>query len=336
MATISVQSIKAQLDDYVDKNRDVISTGVYAGDVQLDKYCKKVTKVKGSFPQFHKIMTRVVQGFKAEWQAMGEMQFNAKMLKNYRQKVNLPIIVDEIYNTWLSELKIEGKTPEEQPITKLIIKELLEKVIDDLSDLSITAKLDLTKFSGQFGFSLDGIAEIFRKGKLNTVNPFYKIPLSAITDANRLDMFKKFERTIPVKTRKKIKHVFCSENMAIAYADAIIEKYGEHTDYNESRTKRTQTFKYEVVGLVGLPDDVIFATVDGNMLKLIDLIDNPPMITDTQVQDYVLKIFMEFHLGYDFAINELVYVADFGATTKAGLGNAAKNKLYYESENLTV
>jgi hypothetical protein len=68
------------------------------------------------------------------------------------------------------------------------------------------------------------------------------------------------------------------------------------------------------------------------MIRLIDVFDKPA-ITDIQILDYIVKIFMEFWLGYDFAINELVYVAVFDGSAR-GLGNAAKNALYYDSENL--
>lgn len=334
MATITVASIKAQLDDYIANNQDVIATGVYAGEVQLDKYCKTISKVKGKYPQFHKLMTRVVQGFKAEWQALGEMQFKAKALVNYRQKVNLPIIVDEIYGTWLSELKLEGKTPKEQPISKIIIEELLAKVIDDLSDLSVTAVYDAANADGEFGKSLNGIQKVVQLGVANTTNPMYHIPLAAITPANVLDQFKAFERSLPTKARKKTKQVFVSENVGLMYHDAIIESYGDHTNYNEMRTKMTETYKLEIVCLENLADNIIFATPEGNMLKLVDVIDTPPSITDTQVLDYALKIFMEFHLGYDFAINEIVFVANFDGTTPAGLQSNELNALYYDSENL--
>lgn len=329
-----VASVKAELDDYIKKNTDVITTGVYAGDVQIDEYCKRVSKVKGKFPQYHKVMTRVVQGFKAEWQKLGEMQFNAKVLRNFRQKVNYEIIVDEVYNTWLSDLKIEGKKPQEQPISKVIVEELLEKVIDDLSDLSIIAQYDEANASGQFGFSLDGIGSLIKNIKTNTKYPCFKIPLDVITDANVLDQFKRYEMSIPKKVRKKVTPIFCSEDLAERYADAIVEKYGKNTDYNDSRTMKTEKYGIEIVGLQYLPDDIIFSTKEDNLLKLVDVIDNPPQITDTQIHDYVLKIFMEFHLGYDFAINELVYVADFSADAEKGLGDPEKNKLYYPMENL--
>jgi hypothetical protein len=334
MATILVESIKAELDQYIANNQNVISAGVYAGDVQLDKYCKTVSKIKGKYPVYHKILTRVVQGFKAEWQSLGEMQFNAKVVQNFRQKVNYPILVDDIYNSWLSDLKIEGKSPDEQPVTKVIIEELVAKIVDDLSDLSVSAVYDAANADGQFGASLNGINNVITLGLANTTHPFYRIPVPAITTANVVDGFKTFERTIPKKVRKKVKYVFCSPDIALMYGDAIVEKYGDHTTYNENRMTTTETYKFGIVALDGLPDNRLFSFADENMLKLIDVFDNPPAITSTQIQDYLLKLFMEFHLGYDFAINELVFVMDNEGTAVAGLQNNVKNAKYYDSENL--
>ncbi|PKH50855.1 hypothetical protein CXF68_09220 [Tenacibaculum sp. Bg11-29] len=331
---MKVESVKAELDEYIKKNTSVITSGVYSDEVQLDKYCKKVSQIKGKYPQFHKVFGRVVQGFKAEWQALGEMQFKAKVLQNFRQKVNLEIIVDEIYNTWLSDLKIEGKTPEEQPISKVIIAELLEKVIDDISDLSIIGDRDGGKADGEFGYSLNGIAKVLSIAQVNTKNPLFTISLNTPTSLNILEEFKDFERSVPSKVRKKVKRIFCSENVRLMHQDSFIEKYGDHTGFNDSRLNVTETYKWEIVGLDNLPDNVIFSTVEDNMLKLVDVIDNPPLITQTQIQDYVLKIFMEFHLGYDFAINELIFLADFGGVKKTGLNNEDLNKLYYSMEQL--
>ncbi|PQB08014.1 hypothetical protein BST83_13270 [Polaribacter filamentus] len=334
MATMTVASIKSELDEYVAQNKSVISTGVYAGEIEIDKYCKKLSKVKGKYPQFHKVMTRVVQGFKSEWQALGEMQFRAKALENFRQKVNLPIKVDEIYGSWLSDLKIEGKTPEEQPIAKVIIEELLEKIIDDVSDLSIIGDRSGGTADGNFGYSINGFNKLLSLVLVNTVNPCYHIPLAAITSVNVLDQMKVYERSLPKKSRKKLKQIFVSDNVALMYADAIIEKYGDHTNYNESRTTQTETHKMPIVGISDLNDNVVFCTHEENMLKLIDVIDNPATITDTQVQDYDLKIFVEFSLGYDFAINEVIFVANFDGVTPAGLQDNALNALYYASQNL--
>jgi predicted RNA-binding protein len=334
MSTISVQDVAKEVNEYVKNNTEVIAAGVYSSEVTINKYCKTLTAIKGKFPQFHSILTRVVQGYKAEWQELGTAQFKHKMLKNYHHKVNFPIIPSEILNTWLAELYTTGKTAAEHPISKYIMDELLLKVTDDLEDLSQTGvRNDLTA-DGEFGSSLDGIATQIENALGNVLHPAFKIPLNAITDANILDEIKSFEKKLPKKTRKKCKQLFMSDSLAMTFADQYEQTYGTNVNYTVDGNMKTPLTKLEIVGLPNIPDDVIFTTVDGNMVRLIDVFDKPA-VTETQVLDYKLKIFMEFFLGYDFLINQLVYVATFAGENR-GLNNAVQNALYYDSEDLIV
>ncbi|MBB3123748.1 hypothetical protein FHS04_001251 [Mesoflavibacter sabulilitoris] len=334
MATMSIEDVQKELNEYISNNKEIVSAGVYSDEIQLNKYCKTITAVKGKFPAFHKIMGHVVQGFKAEWQELGEAEFKHKMLKNYRQKVNFPIVPDEVLNTWLAELYVEGKTAEEHPISKHIMEDLMAKVTDDLDDLSQSASYDAGNFSGAYGGSIDGIEAQRDAAIADTDHPAFKIPLNAITPANILDEFKSFEKQLPKKMRKKVKRVFVSDNIAMEFADQYEQQYGTKPTYTANDTMKTPLAKLEIVGLHGVSDDFMVATVDGNLGRLIDVFDKP-QVTDIQKQDYKLKIFMDWHLGYDFLINELTYVAVFDGSDR-GLGNADKNALYYDSENLVV
>jgi hypothetical protein len=334
MATMTIEDVQKELSEYVKNNTGIVSAGVYSPEITINKYCKTITSVKGKYPNFHKVMGHVVQGFKPEWQKLGEASFKHKMLQNFRQKVNFEIIPDEVLSTWLAELFVENKTAQEQPISKHIMDDLMEKVVDDLDDLSQSGEYDALTADGEFGSSLDGIATQRDKALANTTHPAFKIPLSAITTSNILAQFKLFEKGIPKKIRKKIKRIFVSDNVALMYADAYELEYGTNVTYTDDNAFKTPRFKFEIVGLHNVPDDFIVATVEDNLFRLIDVFDKP-QVTDIQKQDYVLKIFMDWFLGYDFAINELTYIAVFDGSDR-GLGNADLNALYYDSENLVV
>lgn len=334
MSTISVQDVAKEVNEYVKANTDVIAAGVYSEEVTINKYCKVLTAIKGKYPQFHSILSRVVQGFKAEWQELGEAQFKHKMLQNFHHKVNYPVIPSEILNSWLAELYTTGKTAADHPISKYIMTELMAKVIDDLEDLSQIGEYDAANADGEFGKSLDGIAKQIEKALADTTHPAFKIPLNAITPSNILDEVKSFEKQLPKKTRKKCKYLFMSDSQKLEFADQYEQEYGTKVTFTDADTIKTPLTKMEIVGLPNIPDDLIFTTVEGNMVRLIDVFDKPS-VTETQILDYKLKIFMEFWLGYDFLINQLVYVAVFDGSDR-GLGNAPQNALYYDSENLVV
>lgn len=330
--SLNIQDVAKEVGEYIANNKEVVSAGVYSNEITINKYCKTITAVKGKYPSFHKIMTRVVQGFSATWQALGDAEIKHKMLQNFRQKVNFPIVPDEVLNTWLAELYTEGKTKEEHPISKHIMDELMLKVIDDIEDLSQTATYDALNFSGQYGNSFNSIPAQLTAAFANTDHPAFKIPLNAITTSNVLNEFKSFERQLPKKVRKKVKYIFCSDNVALDYASAYEDAYQTSVIYTENDTMKTPRIKYEIVGLPNVPDTFLMATVPDNMARLIDVFDKP-QVTDIQVLDYELKIFMDWHLGYDFLINELVFGAVFDASPR-GLGNATLNAKYYDSENL--
>jgi len=89
-----------------------------------------------------------------------------------------------------------------------------------------------------------------------------------------------------------------------------------------------------MVAIPGYEGDQIFSAVEGNFKRLIDVFDGAPAVTDIQKQDYKIKIFMELWKGYDFLIDELVFVSNYADTT-LGLGSTAKNKKYYGFDGVT-
>lgn len=329
---MSIEDVKKELGEYISNNKEVVSAGVYSSEIILNKYCKTITAVKGKYPAFHKIMGHVVQGFKAEWQKLGEAEFKHKILQNFRQKVNFEIIPDEVLHTWLAELYVEGKKAEEHPISKHIMDDLMAKVIDDIDDLSQSGEYDALTSSGTYGNSIDGIEQQRQKALANVTHPAFRIPLNAITPVNILDEFKSFEKQLPKKMRRKVKRVFVSDSIAMEFADQYEKEYGKNVNYTDDGTIKTPRLKFEIVGLPSVPDNFFVATVEDNLARLIDVFDKPG-VTDIQKHDYVLKIFMDWHLGYDWLINELVYIGVFDGSDR-GLQSAPLNALYYDSENL--
>ncbi|MGB0867957.1 MAG: hypothetical protein ACPGSD_00045 [Flavobacteriales bacterium] len=338
MSTITTTQVHDELKKYVKVNTKVIALDINkAMKSPLSKYARVIGKVKGKFPQFHSLVSRVVQGFgAAKWTPMGQAQFQAKILRNYRQKVNFEVKPEEIHGTYLAEMLEEGKKQADQPISKYIIEQLLlPQVAEDTAELTIDGEYDPAKL-GQFGFSLLGMNSIITQGKTDVKNPFFKIPVPVPTAVNILDVVLKFEKNLPRKMRRKgkCKYIFMSDTMADNYSLAYAEEYGEN-NLVQKNVLKTVLGKREIVGIPWLNDDIIFTTPvgkNGNLGELKDL-DNPGRISKIEEIDYIVKIFMDFYLGFDFLINEMVAVADSGIVR--GLGNTAKMEAYYPGESET-
>lgn len=332
--TISIDDVVKELGTFLAHNPTLVSAALNRAEITLDKHTKPLTKIKGNYPQGHTLIGDVVQGFDPVWKELGTVQVEHKILQNFHQKVNFAIIPADILHSYYAELYAEDKDPKDMPISKYIMdNELLPKVIDNMATLSISGVFDPAR-KDEFGFSMDGVLTLLDKMTDRDVapkHPAFEIPLDVLTDVNVVDQFTNFERKLPSKMKSRIKKIFCSENTAERYVLDYEEKFGQNKFQND--TLKTRLGKREIVILEGMEDDRIFATTEGNFKRLIDVFDEP-RVTDIQKQDYKVKIFMEFWKGYDFLINEMVFVSNY-TDLRYGLGDQAKNQKYFRIDGVT-
>jgi hypothetical protein len=73
--------------------------------------------------------------------------------------------------------------------------------------------------------------------------------------------------------------------------------------------------------------NIIFTTPNENFLLLTDDLDgNGPKVTDIQIQDYDVKIFMEWWMGLGFWTNQMVLVSVYSGS---GSGLSSEHSTYY-------
>jgi len=336
MAGLTVDDIVKDANTYLPENKEIIASSINRMDIPLDAHTKPITKVKGLWPQGSALITNVVQGFAPVWNDMGAVQIDHKLLVNYRHKVNFGFTPDDIEGTYYAHLYQEKLKPEDMPITKYVVDELvIPKVVDDIAELSVNGVYDAANLD-VFGNSMNGLDAVLTgmlAGAPGTDHTPFKIPLAAITDANIIDQVKAYEKQIPSKLKSKVKKIYMSESNLERYKDLYQETYGNNTFLNG--VTKTPLRQLEIVGIPGWDSDTIFSTVDGNFVRLLDLFDGKPAITDVQKADYKVKFFMEFWKGYDFLVNELVFISNF-ADAEYGLGSTALNQKYYGFDGVTV
>lgn len=336
MADLTIDDIVKDADTYLPMNTGLVAASVNRMDIALDQHTKPITKVKGLYPQGAALITNVVQGFAPVWNDMGSVQIDSKTLKNYRHKVNFGFTPDEVQASYWAYLYEENKKPEDMPITKYVVEQMLmPKVVDDIATLSVKGVYNGAAL-GVFGNSMNGLEQIltnlFAEVPGTGHTPF-KIPISALTDTNIVTQVTAYERAIPSKLKNKITKIFMSENNVERYVLQYEAEFGNNTFQNDAT--KTRLGKRTIIGIPGMDSDDIFSTIDGNFVRLLDFFDGKPAITDVQKLDYKVKYFMEFWKGYDFLVNELVLVANV-ADAEYGLGSTVLNQKYYGFDGVTV
>lgn len=319
MAGINATDIKNELLAFNRKNNRTVESFVYAKDSQLAKHAKTLIKVNGKYPIPQAIMGHVVQGFRAQWDAMGELRLKNNELVAYRQKVNFPFKPNDIYSSWLGDMYDEGKKPDEHPISKYIMNDLLGPAVKrDNGILEITGKYG--EGNQTFGASMNGIEQVLTAGIADVKNPMIRNVLpGGLTEANIVDQVKKYEKYLEDKyplIKNLFKKLYMSSTMATNYKEKYEQLYGVNTDYTAAGGMKTKILGMEIIPLDYADSQTMFATPNGNMVRMIDVIDaERPAVTDVQVENYDVKVFMEFTIGYGFVFNQMVCVATYSGAS---------------------
>lgn len=334
--TLNIDDIKNELVRYLHRNPKAFQAAVLSSEIYINRFAKTITKVRGHYPTVTTLMSHVVQIFDSKkFTPYGDITFFKKDLKNFHQKVDFVLDPAEIIGTIYQEMYDESKKLEQKSISKLAMQMLKEKVIDDVNILSVDGEYDASQAGSTtpvFGTSMDGLNKIHKQIAEDEKNPVFFIPSDAITESNIIDVITEYERGLPELMKNKIKKIVMSANDLETYQIAYTEKYGQNKF--QDNAIRTALGKREIIGIPNLEEGTIISTVDGNFLRLIDEISNPATITDVQKQDRILKVFGEFTLGYDYAVNQLVYMHTADGSKQRGLNNAEQNELFYASEGL--
>ncbi|MDY3380703.1 hypothetical protein PG659_05850 [Riemerella anatipestifer] len=332
--TLNIEQIRNELLRYIAANPRAIQSAIMSSEVFTNRYTKTVTKVKGHYPSIQMLMSNVVQIFESKkFTPYGGITFLNKTLTNFHQKIDFELDPSEILGTYLEDTYEESKKADQKSISKSAIELLIKKTIDDVNTLSITGKYDASKKGADkpvFGTAMDGLNEIHKKIAKDTDNPAFLIPGDAVTQSNILDVVTKYEKQLPELAKPKVKVLFMNSTDLEDYTLAYEDRFGQNKF--QDNASRTRLGKRLIVGLPNLTQGTIVSTVDNNLLKLIDEIDNPATISDIQIHDRVLRVYGEFNLGYDYAINQLVYMHTADGSKNRGLNNREQNELIYPNE----
>ncbi len=324
---MNIQKLTEALGAYIRANNKEIRAMIYNVDSPLLSRARTITKVKGEFPAINSITTDVIQGFVAEWNAMGNTRITPNILKAYHQKVNFEFVPATIEASWLGDMNEEDLDLPEKSISKYIMeKELKPRAQDNVRHLIINGVYNGSAL-GVFGNSMNGVIKMLADGVASADNPMYRIPIAVLTDSNAVDEVTKFERAIPSKFRRYIKEIFISTSDFGKYKLDYINQYGGVSWANESSTMKTAIYNIPLTPVDEMPEGApLWCTIQDNLLRLVDKF-NAPTVTDIQKLDYKVKIFMEFHLGVGFWTNQFVFVS---VPTGSGSGLVSgENTLFY-------
>lgn len=319
-ATIDVEQLKTEFGTYLSQNGNnlMIHNQIF-NEFTSSKYFRDVAAVT-EYRALQAQINSVTQQFNAKWTPAGGVKFTPITVKNFRHKINYPIIPAQVLDSYLLHLYNEQVSPDQMPITTYIIhKQVYPKLLDDIEKRMIFKGKFVEKADENASStpeqSMDGLGYqlIREKADANTrINfPNLTIDWNSATPQEIVKFFENFVDAIDKDYG--ITEIFAADTIRTKYIRAYEIVYGGGQKFvggmnPEAKIDYSDVKIVSPKGMEGLP--IIFATTsgeNGNMIKLRHKNVPPQVINDVQKHGYEVRLFGEYWLGVGFELAELVY-----------------------------
>jgi len=320
--TIDVSELKTEFGTFLNVQRNIeIITQLFQGFTS-SKYFRQVLAIT-EYRASQALITSVVQQFTSEWTPSGKTKFTPIIVKNRRHKINVPIKPADVLDSYIFFLYEEGLSPDQMPITKYIIENLVKPQI--LQDIELRMI-----FKGKYNEAtdveendaatppedaMDGLETILVEAKtsgnkgINFFVPSFAFNYLTATDEQILKFTSEFVAWIKPMYRGFAMNIHCSfefwRRYRVAYKNVWGQGSGQVGDFGTDKVDFSNNTLVPLDGMYGSP--ILFATPAANMVRLRHKNEVPNIINDVQKSNYTVKLFGEFWMGVGFPIGEAVF-----------------------------
>ncbi len=312
--TIETSELQKEFGKYISSERiDILRR--LTNDLTCTDYMTTIVTDKTEWRASQAIIDSVLQQFTPFWTPSKGTKFTPITIKNFFLKVNVPIKPADIIEDYIGYLYDENLSPEQMPIVKYIVNELvLPKLSEDLEDAMATGKFIEAKptkdgeDASPAGDSMDGFVTILKKLKSEgkEIGAWLLPDVAKLTRANILEKVENAVDSVASKYKKKKMFIHADPDIILLYNRAYQDKYPntKNVDKDNMQVDFTKFTWAPVDGMQG--SGAFFLTPKENFKHLMSKNHREAKIY-MQVQNYDVKVFMEFRKGTGFAMQEAIF-----------------------------
>lgn len=313
--TIDTAELQTEFGKYVAGGKIDIMRTLMSGLTDT-QYMTTIVTDKTEWRAAQADIDSVLQQFTPYWTPSGKATFSPITIKNFFLKVNQPIKPADIIDQYLGHMYDENLTPDQMPIVKYIVDELiLPKLGEDLQ--LAMAQGEFVEFEptgdgtaateGHVLASMDGYVTQLEKLKATVGNKVtWLLDAVELTSANIVESFESIVTAIAPKYRNKRLTIYIDPDLMRMYNLAYRDKFPttKNDDKNENRLDYTNFVFQPLEGLIGT--GVFFLTPKENFKHTMSKNHNEVKVY-LQVLNYDVKVFIEFRKGVGFAVQEALF-----------------------------
>lgn len=224
--TIDTQELRKEFGKYVSSERIEIIQGLM-GKTESTQYMSTIMTDKTEIRAQQAAIDSVLQQFTPNWTPKGKAKFTPLTIKNFKCKLNVAIVPSDIMEDILGYLYDEDLKPEDMPIVKYIIQQLIFPKLDEEREVALAVGEFKETTAAKDGDDATDANEVM-DGYITQLRKYKKdvnIPITWLLNGVALDDAKlvtQIEQAVD-----QVKPLYKSKTMFIHADPDLIVRYGK-------------------------------------------------------------------------------------------------------------
>lgn len=226
-STIETTELQKEFGKYVSSERIEILKGLM-GTTESTKYMSTLVTDKTEVRAQQAAIDSVLQQFVPKWTPKGKSKFTPLTIKNYKCKINVPITPSDIMEDILGYLYDENLKPEDMPVVKYILYQLIFPKLDEEREIALAVgefkETSATKdgdAATDANDVMDGyVTQLKKLKKANNEAITWLLDGEKLEDATLVDQIEKAVEEVKPLYKKKSMFIHADPDLVTRYGKA--------------------------------------------------------------------------------------------------------------------
>ena len=311
--TINTTELQGEFGKYVSNERIEIIKGLM-GTTESTQYMSTIVTDKVEVRAQQAMIDSVLQQFVPKWSPKSKSEFHPLTIKNYKCKINVPITPSDIMEDILGYLYDENLKPEDMPIVKYILFQLIFPKLDEEREQALATgefkETSVTKDGDEGGAAQDCmegyLTQLVKLKKANDTDVNWLLNGETLQDSTLLAQIDKAVDQVAPLYKKKAMFIHADPDLVIKYGRAYRAKY-PYTKNEDGEKVKVDFSRFTFAPLEGMRGSGAFFITPKENFKHLRSKDPQRTQIRMETQNYDVKIFAEWWEGTGFWLKEAIF-----------------------------
>ena len=311
--TIDTNQLRTEFGKYVNNDRLEIMKRL-TGKTESTAFMTTIMTDKTEVRAMQASVDSVLQQFVPKWTPKSKSEFKPLTIKNYKCKINVPITPSDIMEDILGYLYDENLKPEEMPIVKYILYQLIFPKLDEEREQALAMgeykESSATKDGDEATAALDTmdgyVTQLIKLKKAGNSDITWLLDGEELSDETLIEQIDKAVGQVAPLYKKKAMTIHADPNIVSRYGKAYRSKY-PWTKNEDGEKVKVDFSNFTFAPLEGMRGTGVFFITPKENFK--HLISKNPQQTRVymQTENYDVKIFAEWWESVGFWLAEAIF-----------------------------